>query len=155
MDPITILSLESFTLISLCSRTGSFLAELLCLIKFLLFFLANGTTPKVASAKAGVKAKIKRSGAVDALLKDEEFMHLIPAFEDKRTVVSWIDRLYKGMKDTNVLSKDACRAIAREAGADDGGSKKMMIVRIMGTDMYDSFPYLLVFIAQTLKSNSL
>jgi hypothetical protein len=48
---------------------------------------------KNARAKAGVKAKIKRSGAVDTLLKDEEFMQLIPAFEDKETVVSWIDRL--------------------------------------------------------------
>jgi hypothetical protein len=38
---------------------------------------------KNASAKAGVKSKIKRSGAVDTLLKDEEFMQLIPAFEDK------------------------------------------------------------------------
>jgi hypothetical protein len=92
---------------------------------------------------------------LDALLKDEEFMQLIPAFEDKRTVVSWIDRLYKGMKDTNVLSKDACRAIARETGVDDSGMKKMMIVRIMGTDMYDPFPYLLVFIARTLESISL
>jgi hypothetical protein len=48
---------------------------------------------KAASDKAGVKSKISRSGAVDALLKDEEFMQLIPAFEDKKTVVSWIDRL--------------------------------------------------------------
>jgi hypothetical protein len=84
-----------------------------------------------------VKSKISRSGAVDALLKDEEFMQLIPAFEDKKTVVSWIDRLYKAIKDSSVLSKDACRAIAREAGVDDGGTKKKMIVRIMSTDMYD------------------
>jgi hypothetical protein len=81
-------------------------------------------------------------------------VQLIPAFEDKKTVVSWIDRLYKEIKDSNVLSKDACRAIAREAGVDDGGSKKKIIVRIMGTDMYDPFPHLLVFIAQTLKSIS-
>jgi hypothetical protein len=109
---------------------------------------------KTVSDKAGVKSKILRSGAVDALLKDEEFMQLIPAFEDKKTVVSWIDRLYKGMKD-EAFSKESVKAIEREAVVDDGGSKKKMIVRIMSSDMYDFFPHLLVFIAQTLKSISL
>jgi hypothetical protein len=124
-------------------------------VKAILSYIADmDNRKKNASAKAGVKSKIKRSGAVDTLLKDEEFMQLIPAFEDKKTVVGWIDRLYKGMKDTN-LSKDACRAIAREAGVDDGGMKKKMIVRIMSTDMYDLFPHLLVFIARTLESISL
>jgi hypothetical protein len=108
---------------------------------------------KTVSDKAGVKSKILRSGAVDALLKDEEFMQLIPAFEDKKTVVSWIDHLYKGMKEHN-LSKESAKAISREAGVDDGGPKKKMIVRIMSTDMYDLLPHLLVFIAQSLKSIS-
>jgi hypothetical protein len=80
-------------------------------------------------------------------------MQLIPAFEDKKTVVSWIDRLYKEIKDAR--GKESVKAIAREAGVDDGGSKRKMIVRIMSTDMYDLFPHLLVCIAQTLKSISL